>query len=152
MQILKNYKIYSHLFNDNIFFKNFLLGMVNIIEGLLKFYENGIYHSDLHEGNIVFSLDNPEIMRLIDWGYLLENRNHNTASYKLNLNLYSFFEIISDFLKIEDISEKVSSIFTKILDIKDLLVNNNHFQNRFVIIKEKMLEKIKESFPELFPT
>ena len=129
--------------------------MVNVIEGLFTFYENGIYHSDLHEGNIVFSLDNPEIMRLIDWGYLLKNRNNWNRNFKLKLNLYSFFEIISIFKKIKDISEKVRSKFTEILNIPEFIKyiefpncgGNNFQENEFVIIKEKMLEKIEEFFP-----
>jgi hypothetical protein len=149
-EILNNYINYSHLFDNNYFFKKFLLGLVNILEGLHKFSKNGIYHSDLHEGNIVFLLDNPEKMRLIDFGYLFEDRNKWTKKFKLNINLYSFFYIFTEFINTEGISDKVRNIFTQIKNIPEFIeyvkfLNESDFQeNAFIIIKEKMLQKINE--------
>lgn len=154
-QILNNFHIYSHLFNDT-FFKKFLLGLANVIESLSIFYKNGIYHLDLHEGNIVFSLDNPEIMRLIDWAYLFEKRNSWNPNYKLKINLNSFYSIIYDLSKIKDISDKIRNIFIEILKIPEIIEykkfpdkhDNKVFQkDPFISIKEKMLEKIEELFP-----
>jgi len=152
-EIFKNYINYSHLFDNDIFFKKFLYGLVNVLEGLHKFSKNGIYHSDLHEGNIVFLLDHPEKMRLIDFGNLLEDRNNWTTNYKLNINLYSFFNIFTEFIKTKGISDKVRNIFAQIKNIPEFTEykkfpnqsNQSDFQeNAFIIIKEKMLQKINE--------
>lgn len=96
-------------------------------------------------------------MRIIDWGYLRKNRNDWTINYKLKINLYSFFNIFSEFLRIKDISEKIRNIFTEILNIPEFRkykkfpehwsMNNDFQENAFVIIKEKMLKKIEEIFP-----
>ena len=154
MQILKKYKIYSDLFDNDIFFKKFLLGLVNVIEGLLKFSKNGIYHSDLHEGNIVFPLDYPEKMRIIDWGYLLKKRNAWTTNYKIKMNLHRFFNIFTEFINTKGISDKVRKIFAQIKNIpefteykkfpKNSVQNNDFKENPFIIIEEKMLKKISE--------
>jgi hypothetical protein len=53
------------------FIQALLRGIVNCFEGLYIFYKNELVHSDLHAGNIVFLLDHPEIMRIIDWSSLL---------------------------------------------------------------------------------
>jgi hypothetical protein len=152
-EILKKYNIYSHLFDNDTFFKNFLLGLVNVINGLLKFSENGIYHSDLHEGNIVFPIDYPEIMRLIDFGNLIEERYNWTTNYKLKINLYSFFNIFTEFINTKGISDKVRNIFVQIKNIPEFTEykkfpnqsNQSDFQeNAFRIIIEKMLKKINE--------
>lgn len=153
MQILKNYSIYSKLFDNNIFFKNFLYGLVNVINGLFKFYKNGIYHSDVHEGNIVFPLDNPEKMRIIDWGYLLKKQKAWNTNYKIKMNLHRFFNIFTEFINTKGISDKVRNIFAQIKNIPEFTEykkfpnqsNQSDFkENPFIIIKEKMLKKISE--------
>jgi hypothetical protein len=68
---LENYRNYEEMI-DQTFCKNILLGIANIFEGLHRFHIKGIHHLDLHSGNIVFLLDNPANMRIIDWGNLLE--------------------------------------------------------------------------------
>ena len=64
------------IINPN-FCKNILLGLRNIFEGIYIFYKEGLAHRDLHNGNIVFPIENPANMRIIDWGNLLENRNNS---------------------------------------------------------------------------
>ena len=68
---LENYMKYEKMI-DPTFCKNILLGIANIFEGLYRFHMGRIHHLDLHAGNIVFLLDNPANMRIIDWGNLLE--------------------------------------------------------------------------------
>lgn len=55
------------------FIQALLRGIINCFQGIYIFYYKGIAHSDLHAGNIVFLLKQPEIMRIIDWGILLPN-------------------------------------------------------------------------------
>jgi len=69
---LKNFMNYEEIINPT-FCKNILLGIANIFEGLNRFHIEGIHHLDLHAGNIVFLLDNPIKMRIIDWGILLKS-------------------------------------------------------------------------------
>jgi RIO-like serine/threonine protein kinase len=127
--------------------------LVNVINGLFKFYKNGIYHSDVHEGNIVFPLDNPEKMRIIDWGYLLKKQKAWNTNYKIKMNLHRFFNIFSEFINTKGISDKVRNIFAQIKNIPEFTEykkfpnqsNQSDFkENPFIIIKEKMLKKISE--------
>ena len=55
---------------SSIFLKNILYGLINILDGLYLFYQNGINHNDFSEGtNIVFFIENPQNMRMIDFQY-----------------------------------------------------------------------------------
>jgi hypothetical protein len=73
-EFLDNFKEYSKKVNPH-FIHSLLKGILNCFQGLYEFYNEGIVHSDLHRGNIVFLLKNPEIMRMIDWGNLLVDNN-----------------------------------------------------------------------------
>jgi hypothetical protein len=57
---------------DKNFCTNILLGIANIFQGLLTFHDFGIHHDDFHPDNIVFKLDNPTSMRIIDWPINIE--------------------------------------------------------------------------------
>ena len=80
---LENFEKYSELVTPH-FIKKLLGGIVNCFTGLYKFYKDDIVHSDLNGGNIVFFLEHPEIMRLIDWGNLIEV---NVLKSPLRLNI-----------------------------------------------------------------
>jgi len=73
---LDHFKEYSK-YVDPHFIQSLLRGIVNCFQGLYVFYDVDIVHSDLHNGNIVFLLDDPKIMRMIDWGNLLVDNNSN---------------------------------------------------------------------------
>ena len=73
---LDNFQEYSEYVNPS-FIQCLLRGIVNFFQGLYVFYHVNIVHSDLHKGNIVFLLDDPKIMRMIDWGNLLVDNNSN---------------------------------------------------------------------------
>ena len=49
------------------FCQQILNGFINLFEGLIHLSIYKINHSDIHPGNIVFDLDNPSIMRFIDF-------------------------------------------------------------------------------------
>jgi hypothetical protein len=65
-------KEYVDLINPH-FIQALLKGILHFLQGIYVFYYEDIAHSDLHADNIVFFLENPEIMRMIDWGILLPN-------------------------------------------------------------------------------
>lgn len=73
-EFLDNFEDYSEMVNPR-FIQALLKGILNCFQGLYEFYNEDIVHSDLHKGNIVFLLENPEIMRMIDWGNLLVDNN-----------------------------------------------------------------------------
>ena len=74
---------------SNIFLKRFLSGLINILDGLYLFYQNGINHNDFSEGtNIVFFIENPQNMRMIDFQYRDGNevKNRLKSSFISELN------------------------------------------------------------------
>ena len=58
--------IYDYLITPT-FCKQTLNGFINLFEGLIHLSIYKINHSDIHPGNIVFDLDDPSIMRFIDF-------------------------------------------------------------------------------------
>ena len=58
--------IYDYLLTP-VFCKQILNGFINLFEGLIHLSIYKINHSDIHLGNIVFVLDNPSMMRFIDF-------------------------------------------------------------------------------------
>lgn len=76
---LEKFIDYQTLVNE-YFLQRLLRGILNCLKGLYIFYRHGFVHKDLNSGNIVFFIDQPEIMRLIDWGILLPNGNSNNNS------------------------------------------------------------------------
>jgi hypothetical protein len=113
---LKHFKKYKEEGRINPdFCKNILSGLKNIFEGLYRFYKRGIAHRDLHDGNVVFPIENPANMRLIDWGNLLENRN-NSLNNNFKESLINFYSIVTEilnqldvFLSNTNISEKIKA-------------------------------------------
>ena len=74
---------------SSIFLKNILYGLINILDGLYLFYQNGINHNDFSEGtNIVFFIENPQNMRMIDFQYRDGNevKNRLKSSFISELN------------------------------------------------------------------
>jgi len=116
---------------SNIFLKNFLIGLINILDGLYLFYQNGINHNDFSEGNnIVFLKKNPQNMRMIDFQYRDGNevKNRLKSSFISELNelitvsnylLVTLFkksksEIEPGNLSAEDVEQEKESIKAKI--------------------------------------
>ena len=90
---------------------NMLRGIVNIFEGLYIFYKNGINHLDLHGGNVVFFIDNPEIMRMIDnqfYNIIFNNNNHKNKFVKIKFK--SDLENLC--IMIQQILDKFKLVFT----------------------------------------
>ena len=116
---------------SNIFLKRFLSGLINILDGLYLFYQNGINHNDFSEGtNIVFFIENPQNMRMIDFQYRDGNevKNRLKSSFISELNelitvsnylLVTLFkksksEIEPGNLSAEDVEQEKESIKAKI--------------------------------------
>jgi len=141
------------------FYLNLLLGFVNIFEGLIIFYENGICHNDIGHRNIVFFTDHPQNMRMIDFmlprkrtpnffnytfiGDLLRilniiryvNHTKMFISYKLTISsLYEFLEEKDKF--IESIITSNSILYNRTKSYKIEL-------DKIIQIKNEMRERIE---------
>jgi hypothetical protein len=140
----KNFTKYEDRVDKN-FCKNILFGIANIFEGLYVFNKNGLNHLDFHKGNIVFFIDDPARMRIIDWGYLLEPIN-DTHPYVDSL--FTFYnDTLSELIGVlKSVFKKESNKIIKKLDdflkIPELFIfkkrsnttaafnsNNDKFQN-----------------------
>ena len=125
---LKNFLegIIYKTFVDSNFIIHLLKGISNCFQGLYVFYEKRIIHLDLHDGNIVFLLYEPEIMRIIDWGYLLGlNNSLEDKKYNMNESLFKFYLTISDLLnklKINSKNTQISELFNNFLNIQNFLI------------------------------
>jgi hypothetical protein len=127
-------KVYVDLIKPN-FIQSLLIGIVNCFQGLYEFYYKGIAHSDLHAGNIVFLLENPKIMRIIDWGIFLSDianlsRNSRNVSNKLiermEQSLFDFTASIRDlFNQIKRFTtEENKQILTEFLELLNSVKRN----------------------------
>ena len=118
---LENYMNYKEMI-DPTFCKNILLGIANIFEGLNKFHIEGIYHLDLHAGNIVFLLGNPIKMRIIDWGILLKSFRKYHPYVESLFYFYSKCIIrLIEILKTFDTKLNVLKLY-EFLEIPELLI------------------------------
>ena len=166
---LKNFEKYSKLVTPH-FIKQLLRGIVNCFTGLYVFYKGGIVHSDLNEGNIVFFPEHPEIMRLIDWGNLLE-RNGYVYNFVFALlpildqkmleslnGLYVIVKILLNKIKVvKSIPEKLIEKFLEIPNFKiyELLYYTAKILNdeEFEVVRSDMKNVISEiKIPRIIPT
>ena len=131
------------------FCKNMLKGIVNIFKGLYKFYKNGINHLDLHGGNVVFLIDNPKIMRMIDnqfFNIVFNNNNNRNRFVKIKFkddlqNLVSMIiQILNKFKpKFQDDPEFIAKL-SEFLNIPEL---QQYIQSNAKDFGEETFEKIK---------
>ena len=138
------------------FCKNMLKGIVNIFKGLYEFYKNGINHLDLHGGNVVFLIDNPEIMRMIDnqfFNIVFNNNNNRNRFVKIKFkgdleNLVSMIEqILNKFKpKFQDDPEFIAKLseFLNIPELQQYIQSNakDFGEETFKRIKAEMKAKI----------
>jgi hypothetical protein len=116
----------------------------------------------LNSGNIVFFIDQPEIMRLIDWGILLRNGNsnnnsransaHNSIDKKMILSLSRFYSNISNLLsrvKIWLSDKKINDIIKDFLEIPNFEIYNpdNEFEGR--ILNQQEINSIRMEMERL---
>ena len=138
------------------FYKNLLLGFVNIFEGLIIFNENIIFHHDLSLSNILFRKEDPKNMRLIDFmlrrhtsrikikhsppnsnedNFFAQNfpaTRSNWANYSFALDLYDFIKIIEKVILNKIFSEMYTLIkplfpfFNHLLTYFKIMLNNQY--------------------------
>jgi len=155
---LKNFVKYSILVTPH-FIKKLLGGVLNCFTGLYVFYKHGIVHSDLNQGNIVFFPEDPEIMRLIDWGNLLER---NTFVYNLSFasRFSTFDQIMLESLnglylivkKLLDKIKVVGSIPEELLKNFLEIPNFNIYELLYFeakILNDKELEDVKKTMENI---
>jgi hypothetical protein len=125
------------------FYKNLLLGFVNIFEGLIIFNQNGLFHHDLALSNILFRKEDPKNMRLIDFMSRRIRKNSAPNSNQININNYYFaldlfelFEIMEKVILNKLLEEKMEIIrplfpfFTHILNFIKSMLNNKRDYNK----------------------
>jgi hypothetical protein len=158
---LENFIEHPDLVNAH-FLQRLLRGILNCFLGLYIFYQHGFVHKDLNSGNIVFFIDQPEIMRLIDWGILLRNGNsnnnsransaHNSIDKKMILSLSRFYSNISNLLsrvKIWLSDKKINDIIKDFLEIPNFEIYNpdNEFEGR--ILNQQEINSIRMEMERL---
>jgi hypothetical protein len=156
---LKNFEKYSKLVTPH-FIKKLLRGILNCFIGLYVFYKSGIVHSDLNEGNIVFFLEDPEIMRLIDWGNLLERNTYVTHYlYELRFpsldkkkiveSLNNFYIIIRKLLdKIKVVGSIPEKLLTKFLEIPNFKIYELLYTTA-KILNDEELEVVRRTMEDI---
>jgi hypothetical protein len=130
-----------------------LNGFINLFNGIIHFSSKGITHNDIHQGNIVFVLDNPSMMRFIDFNNTSVFRRFNSRYIQDIIDtLITMKEII---LKFTDIYiGKKNEMFTLYLQSILPIVNNgrttlleNDDINDIPIIVQRLKEKLDEIKP-----
>ena len=144
-----------------------LNGFINLFNGIIHFSSQHINHNDIHQGNIVFVLDNPSMMRFIDFN--LDSRlsdfnmrslidfNDDSPLSDFNMRyvqdiidiLHVMEEIIRKFMNIliENKNEMFTQYFQSILPILDRSVESlfrNYDINDIPIIVQTLKEKFGE--------
>jgi len=136
---LENFEKYSSIVNKD-YCKKILLGIVNIFEGLYIFYINGIHHIDLHSGNIVFLIDNPIIMRMIDMqDYRLQKNLSNFIWDLKNLDII-IQNLIRKFIKVFQDDPEFIAKLSEFLNIPEL---QQYIQSNVKDFGEETFERIK---------
>jgi len=125
------YKI--HMTKD--FCKNMLNGIVNIFEGLYLFYTNGTNHADLHAGNIVFLIENPAIMRLIDIDYQIFIKIKKRKNYTSEIKIIFKDDLQNLNIIVQELLDKFKEVFKHDQEFIETLTN-------FLNIHEFNIEKI----------
>jgi hypothetical protein len=151
---LDDFGEYSDRVNED-FLKRILIGILNCFQGLYIFYVNGIVHKDLNNGNIVFFIDKPNVMRIIDWGILLPNVNSNlpvnsnlqNSIDKIMINSLSrFYYNINKLIKRIKIwisNKKISDIIENFLEIPNFKINIHESNSDGRILQKPEIDAIR---------
>jgi hypothetical protein len=125
------------------FCQQILNGFINLFEGLIHLSIYKINHSDIHPGNIVFDLDNPSIMRFIDFDPDISWWNFEKR-YALDITnlIHSLESIIHQF--VDNLRRTNNLIFSSYLeDIIVILDKSREELARYEDIK--LIPKIKNT-------
>ena len=159
---LDNFTKYQERVNE-YFLQSLLRGILNCFLGLYIFYHHRIVHNDLNNSNIVFFIDNPQVMRLIDWGILLPNDNSNNNSStnsnlqnsidkKMTVSLSRFYYNISKLISRVKIwlgNEKIKDIIENFLKIPNFEIYSfeSNFDGR--ILNQQEIDAIRMEMERL---
>lgn len=143
-------KIYDYRITPT-FCKQILYGFINLFEGLIHLSIYKINHSDIHPGNIVFDLDEPSMMRFIDFDPDISWWNFEKR-YALDItNLIHCLEsIIHQF--VDNITRTNNLLFSSYLqDIIIILDKSREQLARYEDIKliPEIKQKLKKKFDEI---
>jgi len=130
-----------------------LNGFINLFNGIIHFSSQSINHNDIHSSNIVFILDNPSMMRFIDFNLESPLSDFNMRYVQDIIDILRVMEeIILKFTNIciEKKNEMFSNYFRSILPIVDKSVETlfrSYDTNDIPII----VQRLKEKFDEIIP-
>ena len=136
------------------FCKELFNGFLNLFEGIIFFSAHGLNHNDIHPGNIVFLLENPSMMRFIDF----------TTTSQISIINRRFIQDVIDLLhSIERTLHKCMFIFKeknrpffeyldnlldhKLIKYVETLFRSDDNIKEIIIIKQKL----KEEFDKIGP-
>ena len=152
-------------------------GFLYLYDGIIHFAQYRINHSDIHTGNIVVDLENPSIMRFIDFNpdprlepsieRWLQSQHNNPDSPFSNFNMIYVQDIIDLLSMIEEVIRYLLIIFQErknqglvnylqsvlsIIDQSYTTLISDYDVNNIVIIKQTLNDKFGEitSFLEIF--
>jgi hypothetical protein len=153
-----------------------LNGFLYLYDGIIHFAEYKINHGDIHNGNIVLDLENPSIMRFIDFNpdprlepsteRWLQSRHDDHDSPYPNFNMNYVQDIIDLLSMIEEVISYLLIIFQErknqelvnylqsvlsIIDQSHTTLISDYDVNNIVIIKHTLKDKFGEieSFLEI---
>ena len=133
------------------FCKQILNGFINLFEGLIHLSIYKINHSDIHPGNIVFDLDEPSMMRFIDFDPDISWWNFEKR-YALDImNLIHCLELIIGKF-IDYITQTRNLLFSNYLqDIIEILDKSREQIARYEDIKliPEIKKRLKKKFDEI---
>jgi len=80
-------------------FKNILLGIVNIFNGILHFYENCINNCSITDLNILFLLNDPSKMRMLNFKHCEPSDTELKKMYLVR-DIYNLLKILDEILQV----------------------------------------------------
>ena len=145
---LDNFTVYQDIVDEK-FLQRLLRGILNCFQGLYIFYRHGLVHKDLNEGNIVFFIEQPEVMRLIDWGILLPiiNSNlHKSIDEKMIISLSRFYYNIRKLISRVRVwigNQKINDIIKRFLEIPNFKNYNPNSESDGKILNHSEIDAIR---------
>jgi len=126
------YKVINQTSNitNSGFLKNILLGIVNIFNGILHFYENGINNCSITDLNILFLPNDPSKMRILNFKHCEPSDTELKKMY-LIIDIYNLLEILNEILYIINYTDSLQNIENYKEKYNELGYNNKNKVIRF---------------------
>ena len=110
--------------------KNILLGIVNIFNGILHFYENGINNCSITDLNILFLPNDPSKMRILNFKHCEPSDTELKKMY-LIIDIYNLLEILNEILYIINYTYSLQNIENYKEKYNELGYNNRNKVSEF---------------------